>query len=123
VSFQHSPHQAAGRVGRYDQDRIEVELLRGDSWQAAEQCIGGGNGAGKEYAEPAQVRSKEWVKKSGSGEREAENGIGAGIARQEAEAKYLSDHQHRNLHAVRRLQKSVLPLGRVQLQDEAGKER
>ena len=97
---------------------FRLQLLRGDALQAAEQRVGGRVGAGEEHAQPAQVRGEERVQDAGAGERQAEDRIGARVAREEPEAQHLADDEHGDLHPVQRPRNGLLPLRGVQLEHQ-----
>ena len=81
----HFAHDASGGVGRGHEVRRDVELLRGELLQAAEEDIGGGVGAGGGGADPADEGSEEGIKGSGAGEGETEGGVHAAVAGDESD--------------------------------------
>src|SRR6185312_12532338 len=75
LSIDHFSHYAARRVRRRHQNRAEVETIRGDDLQTAEQSVRSGVGAGQSDAQPAEHGSEEGKKNAGMGHRKAENGV------------------------------------------------
>ena len=88
LGVDHFAHDAAGAVGGAHEDGAEVELLRGDFLQAAEENVGGGVAAGESDAEPADEGAEEGEEPTGAREGEAEDGVHAGIARDVAETEH-----------------------------------
>ena len=120
LGVDHFAHHATGRVGRHDQNLVQVQLLRGDSLQTAEKGVGGGVRAGEEHTEPTQICGEEGVHEARSGKREAEDRIGTGVTRQESESKHLANDQDRNLHPLQGPNEGVFPLYRAQFENQPG---
>ena len=84
----HFAHDAAGAVGGAHEDGTEIQLLRGNFLQAAEEHVGRSVAAGESDAEPADERAEEWEEPSSARERKAEDGVHAGVAGDVAEAEH-----------------------------------
>src|SRR5215471_999006 len=66
LRIHHLTHDAARAVGRAHENRAEVQLLRGDLLQTAEESIRRSVAAGQRYAEPADISAEEWKEPAGS---------------------------------------------------------
>src|SRR6266404_836556 len=86
----HFSHHAAGAVRRAHQNRAEVELLRRDFLQSAEEYVRRRVAAREGYAEPADKRTEKWKQPSGTRESETQNCIHARVARDVSQAKHAS---------------------------------
>ena len=67
----HFAHDTSGGVGGGHQVGRDIELLRGELLEAAEEDVGRGVGSGGGGADPADEGSEEGIKGSGAGEGEA----------------------------------------------------
>src|ERR1700727_2654794 len=79
LSVHHFSHDSAATVGGAHQDRINAELLRSNSLQAAKQSIGRSVASGERNAQPAEESAKEWIQPSGSRESQAQHRVQAGV--------------------------------------------
>ena len=119
----HLAHHAAGAVGRAHQVRAEAELLGRDPLHAAEQHVRRGVGAGQRDAEPAHQGAEERIEDAGVGERQAERGVEARVARQRAEPEHEHDGEQRVAHLPQGAAVVLHQLQRVVLHQQPADDR
>ena len=91
----HLAHHTTRAVRRTHQHRIQPDLLRSDSLQAAEQHVGCGIRPGDRHSQPTQQRAKERIENSGDGKCQPHCGVGARVARQRAKREHRRDGDQR----------------------------
>src|SRR6267143_2214065 len=89
----HFAHDSAGAVCGAHQNGAEVELLRGDFLQAAEEGVGRSVTAGQRDAQPADEGAEKGKEPAGARECETQDGVHAGVSRDVAQAEHAS-HGH-----------------------------
>src|SRR5213080_2223811 len=119
----HLAHHAARRVGRTHQDRIELELLRGDALQATEERVGRRVAARQRHAQPTQVCAEERKQPASARERQTEHGIESRIASREPQAQHERNRDDRQLHALQRVPEDLRELDRPHAEDDTRDDR
>jgi len=118
----HLAHHASGGVGRGHQIRRNVELLRGEFLQAAEEDVGRGVGAGGGSADPADEGAEEGIEGAGPSEGEAEGRVHSAIACDEADGHQCSDGDEREADGHQGLDKDMGDGPRPHTHEQAGED-
>src|SRR2546425_6374495 len=77
----HFAHHAAGTIRGAHEDGAQVQLLRGDFLQTAEERVRRSVAAGQRDAEPADKGSEERKEPAGTRESQSQDRVHAGVAR------------------------------------------
>ncbi len=100
LGIDHFAHDSSRGIGCCHQVRANPKLIGGHLLQGTEQDICCGVRTGQGHAQPSQKRTKERVKRPGSGQSKSEGGIRSRIFSEIPQRQHARDRQQRKSHFV-----------------------